>query len=182
MRCILIKLRLGWRREKRADTLFAGIDGTERQVLMLKTLEQYWSKISMLLILVILASLFFWPGITHSFGMIGMFFALTMTVVFLVRGHVQAYRRDQSDRVTLMRNIAIDLLGMLVALLVVSLFTGAVVQAAGRMVGPIVEHSWPGFGVIAEILSGLLVGVIAGTVVGFAVKLAWGKLTKPRRS
>jgi cytochrome bd-type quinol oxidase subunit 2 len=146
---------------------------------MLKTIEQHWPKISIILILVILASLFFWPGITRSLGMIGMFFALMMTTAFLVRGRVQAYRKDQSDSAALMRNIAIDLLGMLVALAVVSLAAGAVIQVVGGMAGTAAEQAWPGWGVAAAILAGLMAGIIVGAAVGFVVKLAWGKLTKP---
>jgi hypothetical protein len=148
---------------------------------MLKTLEQHWPKISIILILVILASLFFWPGITDSLGMIALFFALAMTVIFLVRGRVQAYRQGQLDRVGLMRNIAIDLLGMLVALVIISMVAGLVIQVVGGMAGPAVEQVWPGWGMAAAILSGLLAGMLVGAAVGFVVKLAWGKLAKSTR-
>jgi len=80
--------------------------------------------------------------------------------------------------VALMRNIALDLLGLLIALAVMSLVIGFVIQTVGGMAGVAAEHIWPGWGVAAAILTGLLAGILVGAAVGFAVRFAWGKLTR----
>ena len=148
---------------------------------MLKTLKKHWGKVSILLIVIILASLFFWPGITRPLGMACMLLVLVMVSAFIVQEQVEAYKQEQFDRVALMRNIAMDLLGLLIALTIISLVVGVVVPMIGGMAGMAAANIWPDWGVAVAILTGLLAGILVGIAVGFAVRLAWGKLTKSSR-
>src|SRR6266478_5507993 len=83
---------------------------------MLKILEKHWSIISILLLIAILASLFFWPGISRSFGTVVLVVSIGIVVAFAVAKQVRMYRQGRIDGLALVRSIALDLIGILLTM------------------------------------------------------------------
>ncbi len=150
---------------------------------MLKTLEKSWPIISILLIIAILASLFFWPSITQPLSLIVMGAGLAAIITFTIQRHVQAHREGKITRQMLARNLVVDVLGILVTMTAViastSLSTSLVAGKAGAYVGQAAGRAW---GVTAGVLSSLVAGLVMGFGVSLLVRWGWGKLTKPRWS
>ncbi len=142
---------------------------------MIKKLEKSWPIITILFILGILASLFFWPSITLLLSLIVMGVGLAAIITFTVQRHIQAHDQGRMTRPLLARNIVVDLTGILLTMAAVILVTGK----AGAYVGQVAGRAW---GVTAGILSSLAAGLVVGFGVSLLVRWGWGKLTKPRRA
>ena len=79
---------------------------------MLTTLEKYWPYLSILLLLLLLAVPFAWPGATVLLGAVAVSLGVGTVILFSVHGHVKAHREGQLDRADLVRNIAVDVPGL----------------------------------------------------------------------
>ncbi len=149
---------------------------------MIKNIEKSWPFVSILLILVILASLFFWPAANAALAGAALVLSLGMAIVFIVRRRLQSRREGHSDRRGLVRGLGLDLAGLALTLLATLLAAGKAAAYVGGIAGSAAESAWPGTGIVLGILSGLLAAVLTGMVVGFLVQRLWGLLTHPRRS
>ncbi len=138
---------------------------------MLKTLEKSWPIISLLFILAILASLFFWPTTSRLLSLIVMGVGLAAIIAFTIQRQVQAHKQGKLTRQVLVRNIVVDVLGILLTMAAVILVAGK----TGAYIGLVVGKAW-----------GVTAGILSSLAVGFGVSLlarwGWRKLTKPRRS
>jgi ribose/xylose/arabinose/galactoside ABC-type transport system permease subunit len=142
---------------------------------MFNKFEKSWPFVSIALILAILASLFFWPGVTRLLSGIVIGLGLVAVLAFTVRRPVEAHRQGRMSLPEMWRNIIIDVLGVLVAMTAVILAAGWVARAVARAAG----KAW---GNAAGILAAVLVGLVIGFTVGFLVRWLWGLLTRPRRA
>jgi hypothetical protein len=142
---------------------------------MFNKLEKSWPFVTTALILAILASLFFWPGVTRLLSGIVIGLGLVAVLAFTVRRPVEAHRQGRMSLPEMWRNIIIDVLGVLVAMTAVILAAGWVARAVARAAG----KAW---GNAAGILAAVLVGLVIGFTVGFLVRWLWGLLTRPRRA
>ena len=142
---------------------------------MLKNLEKSWPIISIVFILAILASLFFFPSITRLLSLIVMCVGLMAIITFTVQRQVQLHHQGKITRQALARNIVVDVTGILVTMAAVILVAGK----AGAYVSQAATKAW---GVTAGILLSLAAGLAAGFGVSLLARWGWGKLTKPRRS
>jgi uncharacterized membrane protein YoaK (UPF0700 family) len=79
---------------------------------MFKTLEKYWSIISILLLLILIACLLFWPGVSHPLALGMLLVSIVMGITFSVQKHVRAHRKGQLDRPALVRNLVVEISGM----------------------------------------------------------------------
>ncbi len=150
---------------------------------MLRTLEKSWPIISIVFILAILASLFFWPATTRLLSLIVMVVGLAAIITFTTRRHVQAQKQGKITRQMLARNIIVDVTGIFITMAAVILVAGK----AGAYVGQAAGRAWGvTAGIIASLAAGLVVGFGVSLLARWGVALSaskrWGKLTKPRRS
>ena len=141
---------------------------------MLKKLERIWPFFSILLLLVILASLFLLPKATRLLSLLAMGLGLAAIIAFSVGKQVRACRAGKITRPALIRNIIVDVSGILITMAVVILISSKVTALAAQAAG----KAW---GVTAGILSALGAGLAVGFGVGSLVGWGWGKLTKPGR-
>jgi hypothetical protein len=151
---------------------------------MFKTLKKYSAVISVLLIIAILASLFFWPGITATLGRFALVMSIGMVVAFSLQKHVRARQEGGIDNLTLLRNSAIELLGILLTM-APAIFAGRwATEWATRLAVQAAEQTWPGARIPLGILAGLLAALIVGLLVGFVVQStweSWPSVNRPRR-
>ncbi len=142
---------------------------------MPKSLKKSWPIISLLFILAILASLFFWPSITRLLSLIVMCVGLAAIITFTIQRQVQAHKQGKITRQVLVRNILVDVTGILFTMAAVILIAGK----AGAYVGQAAGRAW---GVTAGILASLAAGLVVGFGVSLLARWGWGKLTKSRRA
>ncbi len=142
---------------------------------MLKTLEKSWPILSVVFILFILASLFFWSSITRLVSLIVMAVGLAAIITFTIQRYVQVHKQGKITHQVLVRNILVDVTGILLTMAAIILLAGK----ASAYVGQAAAKSW---GVTAGILLSLAAGLVVGFGVSLLVRWGWGKLTKPRQS
>jgi hypothetical protein len=149
---------------------------------MFRFIEKIWPLIIILLILAVLASLFFWPAITPFLSWTVIVLGIALVVTSSVRVQVRSYRQKLITRAALWRNILVEVIGISLAIALSLLMASRAATYAGRVVGAAVEKARPGMGPVAGILAGLFAGVAIGLAIGLLVRWIWGSLTKPRRS
>lgn len=145
---------------------------------MIKTLEKHWLFISILFVAAILASLFFWPAISRPLGMFILIVSVVMVIVFAVWQRIRDYRGGRIDNLGLLRNVAIDLLGILLVM-TIAVFSGRLagtlaVQAASGWAAV----RWSGNEVSAGVLAGIATALAVGLCVGWVVQSLWSRLVK----
>ena len=141
---------------------------------MLKLLEKYVHLISILLLVILLVTLLFYPATTQKLAILVLVFGLGSAILFTIHSNWGTKQNDEpfgsaQDRLTnaqFARNTAIDLLGL--ALIMLS------AMWLGRMAG----------GYAGETL-GMFVGIVAAIAVGFIaaflVGKVWGKVAEPMK-
>ncbi len=91
-----------------------------------------------------------------------------MTIFFIMRREIRAYRAYQIDQGAMVRNIFFDVLGLLLAIALAVLL----VQVVVGLMTPFVGNSLTGFVII------LVVAVLVGLGASWLVKTTWGRLIK----
>jgi len=144
---------------------------------MFTFLKKYWPYLSLILIIALLASLFFWPALSSPLGMTVLVLAVGIAIVFTVRRHWNAYKNGELTRAKLARNIAIDVLGILITISLISFLGGLAGQYVGFLAGNAAEVRWPGVGAVV----GIITAILSAFVVGFGVRIlmgwTWGRLS-----
>ena len=144
---------------------------------MFSFIQKYWPFVSLILISLLLASLFFWPALSSPLGMIVLVLAVGIAIIFTVRRHWNAYKNDELTRTQLTRNIAVDVLGIFITISIISFLGGLVGQYVGFLAGNAAEVRWPevgaGVGIIAAILSAFVIGFGVRLLMGWT----WGRLS-----
>ena len=90
-----------------------------RAIKMSKLFEKSWRIISIILLLILLASLFFWPSLSSPLGMAVLVLAVGIAIFFTIRKHWGAYKNDELTRTQLTRNIAVDVLGIFITISII---------------------------------------------------------------
>lgn len=135
---------------------------------MLKIIQKYVPVISILLLVILLATLLFYPDRAQGLSTIILIFGIGTAVVFAIQGNWETKQNDEpfgsaQDRLSnaqFARNTAIDLLGLVLIMLSA--------MWLGRMAGSYAGETW---GIIAGIISGIAVGFGAALVAG----KVWGR-------
>ena len=83
---------------------------------MLKILESRWRIISILLLLILLAVVFFIPSMSGAFSIAMLLVSLGTVIVFIVRRQVKSYRSGKINRAGIFRNIAVEIFGLLLTI------------------------------------------------------------------
>jgi len=125
---------------------------------MLRTLLRF---IPLLLLIALVASLFFWPNIAPWISIAMLALSISLAIFLSARKHWQAYQQAECTREKMVRNLLLDLLGFL-------LMMGAAMYA-GRIVG---EY----LGLRAGIWAGLMAGFAGGFLAAWVVRFAWGRV------
>jgi hypothetical protein len=145
-------------------------------------LEKHWPTISILLILALLVCLLFWPGVARPLGLTVLLLSLVAGLTFATQKHVRAWRQGRLERAGLVRNLSVELSGILLIFAAVWLIVGRVARSAGLLAANAAELRWPGAGAGLGLLAGLLTGLLLGIGIGLLVQSTWGRLVKRPRA
>jgi MFS family permease len=142
----------------------------------MKTPKRIRPLLSISLILVLLAAVFFWPKGSGLLSIIVLIFGVGMAVFLAVRKDWQSYWHGKITRQKLAKMIAIKVIGVILALMVATLAGGWTGRLAGQSAW---DAGWPEWAVI---VAGILAGFAAGFAAGLLVRFIWGKLSEPKRT
>jgi hypothetical protein len=145
---------------------------------MLSSLEKHWPIISILLLIVLLASLWLWPGMQGPLSLVIIIVSVGMLLAFTVHRRVEENRKGQIDRSTMTRLIILDCVGILLVLVSAMVFGSYVSKVVGTAVYKMMQESAPEWAQVAAIISSLLSALAAGVGVGWVVRSAWGRVEK----
>ena len=115
---------------------------------MLSILQKSWPFISLALLLALVVSLLFYPGVSSWLSVTLLVSSLGMAIFFITQKHLPPYRQGQITRIKFTRNILLDILGLLLTI-------GAA-SYLGGMAGVWASNY------------GLWTGFAAGMIIGFA--------------
>jgi hypothetical protein len=132
-----------------------------------KVMRLVLTSISLLLLPVLLASLFFWPNITPWISLTLLVVSFGMTIYVTGQKHWKSYLQAECTREKMVRNLTLDILGFLLTM-------GAAMYAGGMAGGYL--------GLRAGLWIGLLAGLAGGFLAAWLVRSMWGKLVLARIS
>lgn len=121
--------------------------------------------IPLLLLLALLASMFFWPNVAPLISIALLVISIGMTLFLTAQKHWQTYRKAEYTREKALRNLILDLLGLLLTM-------GTAIYVGGLAGGY--------FGVRTGLWFGLLAGFAGGFLAAWLVRSTWGKLVIAR--
>jgi hypothetical protein len=128
---------------------------------MLKHLEKYRILISIIITAVTLSFLIFWPMYSRTVSQVVFLTSISMAIAFLARKHWQAYVQAECTREKMIRNMSLDLIGLLLTM-------AAAIYAGGQAGG------WAGLRL--GLWAGLAVGFATGFLAAWVVRSLWGKV------
>jgi hypothetical protein len=145
---------------------------------MLSSLEKHWPLISIVLLVLLLASLWLWPEKQGVLSLAIIITSVGMLLAFTVHRRVEENRKGVIDRSTMNRLIALDCIGILLVLVSAMVVGSYVSRAVGTAVYNAMQESAPEWAQTAAIISSLLAALAAGVGVGWVVRSAWGRVEK----
>ncbi len=119
-------------------------------------------------ILVLLLSSWLFPSATPALAAAVLLFSLGIAIFVVLKKHRTAYLQGQIAHWTFVRNIFLDLFGILLAVVLAGLLARYV---AGIVTKPIGSAT-------ARVAAGIVLGLLAGIVVGALVNNLWGRFVK----
>jgi hypothetical protein len=146
-----------------------------------KMLIKYWPLLCLLLGVICIVSLIFWPSISSWIARVVMCISIGMIILMVVQKHVDQYHKKQIDRNQLARNLVIGISGALLITIVSILAAEKTVNYAIQFVKRMAEPVWPGKGNIVGVYGGLLIAVLVGLGLGTLIRWIWGLLTRPKK-
>ncbi len=117
-----------------------------------------------LLILALLLSAWLFPSITPMFAIALILFSLGAAIFVVLKKHRTAYLQGQITLLVFVRNMFLDIMGILFAMTVAILLARYVVEIVAK----------PIRGDTLRLQAGILTGLLTGIVVGTFVNHLWG--------
>ncbi|MCL4527872.1 MAG: hypothetical protein M1282_00470 [Chloroflexi bacterium] len=135
---------------------------------MLTVLEKRWPLISILLLIVLLASLLIWHSIARTASIAMLVLGPGMAIVIIIRRQSQFHRASNIDRTAMLHHIFFEVLGLLLAIALAILLS----QVAAGVAVPLL-----GSGLVSTVILMIAV-VLLGLGAAWLVKVTWGRWTK----
>ncbi|HMB23558.1 MAG TPA: hypothetical protein VKP08_12030 [Anaerolineales bacterium] len=124
--------------------------------------------IPFLLLLVMLLSIWLLPSATPALGIALVVVSLVLAFFSVWAKHRTVYHEGRITRIVLVRNVFLDMFGILLAMTLAILLARYVVGIATQ---PIDNDT-------ARLIASILIGMLVGIVVGMSVNGIWGRFVK----
>jgi hypothetical protein len=124
--------------------------------------------IPFLLLLVLLLSMWLFPSATFALGIALIVTSLSIAIFAIFRKHGTTYRQGKLTRSEFLRNILLDISGILLAVTLAGLL--------GRTIAEIVTQ--PISNDLGRLIAGIFIGLLVGIGVGVFVNRAWGRFVR----
>ena len=124
---------------------------------------------SCFIVLVILViSLWFFPSATPIFGIAILLVSLGVAILFIIKKHRKAYFDSKLTRTIFVRNVSLEIFGILIA----TILAGLAGRYLAQVVTAQITHE------LAKLIVSIMIGILAGVGIGLLVKKTWGRLVK----
>jgi hypothetical protein len=137
---------------------------------MIAFLRKYSTPILFLVLITLLVLSWRFPGAGLRLGIVFLLFSLVTGNLAVIQKHKKAYQQGNITRVVFIRNVVLEILGMLLSMSLAGLLGRQAAAMATR-------HIDDG---LIRLIAGLLVGLLAGIAIGFVVRQTWGRLVKEK--
>jgi len=129
---------------------------------MISAIQKSWPFLSIALLIALIVSIFFYPSASGWLSVVLLISSLGMAIFFITQKHLSSYKQGQITCLKFIRNILLDILGLLLTI-------GAA-SYLGGMAGVWASNYglWTGFAV----------GMIIGFAGALGVRSIWGRMLK----
>lgn len=135
---------------------------------MTTVFKNYRTLISVALLLVVLFFARLFPAAGLILGVTFLLFSLIIASLAVIGKHREAYRQGQITRAIFIRNIFVEILGVLIAMALAVLLGRYIAQIATEHIN----------NALTKFIAGILIGLLVGIGVSILVKHAWGRIVK----
>jgi len=127
--------------------------------------KNYMSRISFLALLVVLWQV---PTTMHAISVILLSVSLTIAFSFTIKKHRGAYLQNKITRDVFVRNVLVEIFGILLAMALAALLDRYISQI---VTGHISND-------LTKLIAGIVIGLLVGVGIGLLVKRVWGSFVK----
>lgn len=136
---------------------------------MLTSLKKYPTHISLLLVLLLLIVAWFYPAIGFMLGTVLLFLALGAACIKVIQKHRKSYLRNEITYFAYLRNVALEISGILLAMLCAAYLGNYVALLATRSIDD----------TLLRFAAGVFVGLLVGIAVGAVIRKFWSQFLTP---
>ncbi|MCC6299171.1 MAG: hypothetical protein IT314_07725 [Anaerolineales bacterium] len=124
--------------------------------------------IGFLLLAVVVIVLWLFLSAAPMLGGMFLFFSLVIAILSIFKNHREIYLQGKVRRGAFVRNVSVEILGILLAMALAGLLGRHLAQIAMEQIHP----------ASIKIIVGVAVGLLAGMGVGVLVRQAWDRMTQ----
>lgn len=124
--------------------------------------------VGLLLLVILVILMWFFPSAMPVLGMSLLLLSFGVVILPIIKKQRELYKRGNLTSGELVRKIALEVFGVLVAMVLAGL--------AGRYLGQIVITQTSNE--LIKLIAGILIGLLAGIGVGVLVQRTWGQMIK----
>lgn len=132
---------------------------------MLTSLKKYSTIISLLLVLLLLAVAWFYPSPGFMLGTTLLVLTLVMACIAVIQKHRKSYLRGEITYYVFMRNVALEIGGILLATVCAVVLGNSIALMATKSIDDI----------LLRFAAGVFVGLLIGIVIGTVVRKLWSR-------
>ena len=136
---------------------------------MATIVKKYSTIISILLVLLLFMIAWLYPSTGLILGVIFLVVTLVMACIGVIQKHRKSYLQGETTYFVYMRNVALEISGILLAMLCAAYLGNYIALLATRSISDI----------LVRFAAGIFVGLLVGMVIGSAIRKLWGQFLKP---
>ena len=125
----------------------------------------YWFILVIVLILALLATMFFAPGWAGVVAGIIFLLNLTLGIFSIVQNQMKLFREKQISRKVLALNVLYEIVFILLAIILAGLLGRTIAEIATKQIN----------NDLTKLITGIIIGLLAGVSVGVLMKRIWGR-------
>jgi hypothetical protein len=131
-------------------------------------LRKYSTLISILLIPILFISGWLFPSAGRILLILSLGFGLFINSLMIVKKHRESYSQGKISRTIFVRNVSLEILGILLAMILASVLGRYVAEVATRQI----DND------LTKVFAGVLVALLVGVAVGVLIKRTWNGLQR----
>jgi hypothetical protein len=136
---------------------------------MVSLFKKHLNKLLGLFLLTFLILVWWFPSVGLILAVIFLLFSLIIASFSVVKKHKQAYLRGEISRIVFVRNLILEILGILLIIMVASVLAQYIAEIATRQI----------YDDVTKFIAGTLVGLLVGLAVGIFSQRIGKKLFWP---
>jgi hypothetical protein len=124
--------------------------------------------VGFLLLAAMVISLWLFPSAMPVLSITLLLLSLGAAILLIIKKQREAYIEGKITRTIFVRNISLEILGVLLAMIFAGLLGRTIVQIVTSQIA----------NDLAKLITGIMIGLLVGIAIGILVKKTWGRLVK----